>query len=136
MARSARTSPLYEDRITCVAPAHFAEAMSAISSSKDGGTCAWETLARVIMDDSDSLENVCLSSEPSLRYLSESSHVLKEAVRNVNTGHGKLVAAYTFDAGPNGVVLSQSRGVLQEVENELLRLLSSRGLPMPIKTYS
>ncbi|HSB47041.1 MAG TPA: diphosphomevalonate decarboxylase [Candidatus Bilamarchaeum sp.] len=65
------------------------------------------SLAEMIMKASNSLHQICLGTYPPIVYLSEASLKIIEAVHKMN--EGGIVAAYTFDAGPNAVVFCEGR---------------------------
>ncbi|KAG9392125.1 Diphosphomevalonate/phosphomevalonate decarboxylase [Carpediemonas membranifera] len=99
MLRSAATCP-FMDRRAEVASARLEDVESAIIS-KD-----FPKLAEEVMRDSNDLHAVCLSSYPPIVYLSASSLAVINTVHALNSSHNSPIAAYTFDAGPNAMILT------------------------------
>lgn len=56
------------------------------------------------MRESNSFHATCLDTEPPIFYLNDVSRAAIQAVQSINEKAGRLVAAYTFDAGPNAVI--------------------------------
>lgn len=78
------------------------------------------------MADSNSFHATCLDTIPPIFYLNDVSRAAIKAVEDINKKAGKIVAAYTFDAGPNAVIYFEEentsivagtlKGALGEVE--------------------
>lgn len=98
MQTTAETSTLAPARFNEIVPRRMKEIEEAIHN-KD-----FETFARVTMQDSNSFHAICLDSWPPIHYLNDVSRAAMNAVETANRKAGKLVAAYTFDAGPNAVI--------------------------------
>ena len=98
MQTTVATSTLAPTRFGEVVKKRMAEIEKAIQE-KD-----FETFAKVTMQDSNSFHAVCLDSWPPIQYLNDVSRAAMNAVEKMNAKAGKLVAAYTFDAGPNAVI--------------------------------
>lgn len=64
----------------------------------------FETFGRITMQDSNSFHAICLDSWPPIHYLNDVSRAAMNAVETANRKAGKIVGAYTFDAGPNAVI--------------------------------
>jgi diphosphomevalonate decarboxylase len=64
----------------------------------------FETFGRITMQDSNSFHAICLDSYPPIHYLNDVSRAAVNAVEKMNSKAGKIIAAYTFDAGPNAVI--------------------------------
>ncbi|KAK9473311.1 GHMP kinase [Dipodascopsis tothii] len=92
------TSTLFEHRIKDVVPKRF-EQMSAAILAKD-----FETFGRLTMVDSNQFHAVCLDSTPPIFYMNDTSRSVIALVEKLNALHNRVVAAYTFDAGPNAVL--------------------------------
>ena len=56
------------------------------------------------MRESNSFHATCLDTEPPIFYLNDVSRAAIRAVEEINEKAGKVIAAYTFDAGPNAVI--------------------------------
>lgn len=98
MQRTTQTSTLFPARVKVVESSRMGEIEKAIRE-KD-----FETFARVTMQDSNSFHAVCLDSWPPVPYLNDASKAAMDAVHTINRRAGKLICAYTFDAGPNAVI--------------------------------
>ena len=98
MQETARTSSLFRTRVEKVVPELMKEMEEAIQD-KD-----FETFARVTMRESNGFHATCLDTEPPILYLNDVSRAAIRAVEAINKMAGRIVAAYTFDAGPNAVI--------------------------------
>ncbi|KAK4701368.1 diphosphomevalonate decarboxylase, partial [Phenoliferia sp. Uapishka_3] len=102
MQRTVATSALLQHRIKNVVPARMT-AMSDAILAKD-----FDKFARETMADSNQFHAVALDTEPPIFYLNDVSRSIIALVTEINrvslANNGKLVAAYTFDAGPNAVI--------------------------------
>jgi len=98
MQETVKTSSLFQTRATEVVPKRMIE-MEAAIEKRD-----FETFARVTMRESNSFHATCLDTDPPIFYLNDSSRAAIRAVEAINQQAGRIVAAYTFDAGPNAVV--------------------------------
>lgn len=58
------------------------------------------------MNDSDSFHQTCLDSSFGFDYLTPSSYELKKLIKTYNQNQRDLEAAYTFDAGQNGFIIT------------------------------
>lgn len=101
MQRTVETSPLLQHRLTLV-PKRMDDISQAIRA-KD-----FETFAKITMMDSNNFHACCLDTSPPIFYLNDVSKAIIAVVEEINrasaaAGHG-LIAAYTFDAGPNAVI--------------------------------
>ncbi|CAD6198201.1 unnamed protein product [Caenorhabditis auriculariae] len=105
MRRSVETSALLPHRALVVVPQRV-EKLSKAFEERD-----FETLATVIMQDSNQFHAICLDSHPPLKYLSESSWDFMVMVQEFNDSMGAVLAAYTFDAGPNACVFLEKTSV-------------------------
>lgn len=98
MQTTVATSSLFRTRAEHVVPRAMREMENAIAE-KDFGT-----FAKVTMRESNSFHACCMDTDPPIFYLNDTSRAAIRAVESINERAGKLVAAYTFDAGPNCVV--------------------------------
>ena len=102
MQVTVQTSSLFQTRAEVVVPARM-ERMEHAIRDRD-----FDAFARLTMQDSNGFHAVCLDSWPPIAYLNDVSRAAVRIVEGINrhstdAGAG-LVAAYTFDAGPNAVV--------------------------------
>ncbi|KAI4210685.1 MAG: hypothetical protein LQ351_006460 [Letrouitia transgressa] len=98
MQTTVQTSTLFKTRAESVVPARMKE-MEAAIAAKD-----FESFAKVSMRESNSFHATCLDTEPPIFYMNDVSRAAIKAVEAINEKTGKVVAGYTFDAGPNCVV--------------------------------
>ena len=70
------------------------------------------------LQDSNQFHAVCLDTFPPISYLTDTSHLIIQAITQYNKIKGTPKAAYTFDAGPNAVIYT-----LAEDVNEVLSLV-------------
>ena len=98
MQATVETSALFQTRTNHVVPKEMAEIEQAIHA-KD-----FNSFGRITMRESNSFHATCLDTEPPIFYLNDVSHAAIRAVEELNTRAGMIVAAYTFDAGPNAVI--------------------------------
>lgn len=98
MQSTVKTSDLFEHRITEVVPKRFEEMKESIVN-KD-----FEKFGELTMKDSNSFHAVCLDSYPPIFYLNDTSKKIIKLIHRLNELEGKIIAACTFDAGPNAVI--------------------------------
>jgi diphosphomevalonate decarboxylase len=98
MQTTVATSSLFQSRATETVPRRMKEMQDAIKN-KD-----FETFGKVTMMDSNSFHATCLDTFPPIFYLNDISRAAIKVVEAINAAAGKIIAAYTFDAGPNAVV--------------------------------
>ena len=98
MQATVRTSGLFPARVEVLVPERMAR-MEAAIRARD-----FPTFAHVTMCESNSFHATCLDTDPPIFYLNDVSRAAIQAVQAINEKAGRLVAAYTFDAGPNAVV--------------------------------
>jgi diphosphomevalonate decarboxylase len=115
MKQTVATSPLYKSRLDYVEGA-LKEVEEAIRE-KD-----FETVARIVMKESNNMHAVILDTYPPILYLNDVSKEIIYAIHDLNDSEGRAVAAYTFDAGPNPHIfvleknLKKVKEVLSEIE--------------------
>lgn len=101
MQATVATSPLLQERLKVV-PGRMDTIEKAIRD-KD-----FDAFADVTMRDSNQFHAVCLDTQPPIFYLNDVSRGVIALVEELNRAHkeqtGHLLAAYTFDAGPNAVI--------------------------------
>ncbi|KAF2840693.1 Diphosphomevalonate decarboxylase [Patellaria atrata CBS 101060] len=116
MQTTVKTSTLFPARAADVVPARMRE-MSYAIEKRD-----FETFGRITMRDSNSFHATCLDTYPPIFYMNDVSRAAIRAVEAINEAAGKIVAAYTFDAGPNAVIyyLQESHSVVAGRFQEIL----------------
>ena len=98
MQTTVNTSKLFPMRANEVVPQEM-KAMEKAILEKD-----FQSFGRVTMRESNSFHATCLDTEPPIFYLNDVSRAAIRAVEDINERAGKIIAAYTFDAGPNAVI--------------------------------
>lgn len=98
MQTTVATSSLFASRASETVPRRMKEMQDAIKN-KD-----FETFGKVTMMDSNSFHATCLDTYPPIFYLNDVSRAAIKMVEQINNTAGKIIAAYTFDAGPNAVI--------------------------------
>lgn len=114
MQTTVATSSLFSARANETVPRRMKEMQKAIED-KD-----FESFAKVTMVDSNSFHATCLDTYPPIFYLNDVSRAAIKIVESINQAAGKIIAAYTFDAGPNAVVY-----YLEENEKEVAGLFKT-----------
>ncbi|THD21376.1 Diphosphomevalonate decarboxylase [Fasciola hepatica] len=69
----------------------------------------FSSLGTVIMKESNQLHALCLDAWPPCVYLNEFSLALIRWVHGINKYFGRLLVAYTFDAGPNCFLIAEAK---------------------------
>lgn len=103
MQITVQTSDLFQHRIQNVVPARFEEMKRSILD-KD-----FNKFAELTIKDSNSFHAVCLDSYPPIFYLNDTSKRIIKLINLLNESAGELIAAYTFDAGPNAVIYYEEK---------------------------
>ncbi|MEM3875746.1 MAG: diphosphomevalonate decarboxylase [Candidatus Micrarchaeaceae archaeon] len=80
----------------------------------------FETMAKVIMQDSNSLHAVMLDTWPPIIYLNDSSKEIIYDVLELNNKYNKTIAGYTFDAGPNAHIITT-----EKYSNEIINIIKN-----------
>lgn len=94
MKQTIATSALYPARLAYVEKA-VGEMKKAVLA-KD-----FQKFGELTMRESSNLHSVMLDTWPAIMYLNDISKEIIYAVQELNAAEGKIIAAYTFDAGPN-----------------------------------
>lgn len=100
MATSVATSPFVRHRAAAVVPERL-PAMEAAYLARD-----FSAFAKLTMQDSNSFHAVCADTYPPIFYMNDVSRRVVGLVHAVNEAAGRVVAGYTFDAGPNAVLFA------------------------------
>ncbi|KAF8566761.1 hypothetical protein P879_06449 [Paragonimus westermani] len=101
MERTVSTSPLYQ--LGRVQSAHINEKRLLDALRKRD----FPTFAEVAMRESDQLHAVCLDTWPPCLFLSAVSLAIMRWVHRLNQYCGRILVAYTYDAGPNAILLAE-----------------------------
>ena len=98
MQATMKTSSLFKTRSEEVVPRVMKDMEQAILNRD------FSTFGRITMRESNSFHATCLDTEPPIFYLNDVSRAAIRTVESINQHAGTIVAAYTFDAGPNAVI--------------------------------
>ena len=107
MQRTVDTSELLKHRIQHIVPARMKAIIEAIKRRD------FNAFAQVTMQDSNQFHAVALDTDPPIFYMNDISRAIVAIIVELNRasvarGDG-LVAAYTYDAGPNAVIYTLER---------------------------
>lgn len=125
MQRTLETCPWMNLKTKSIVPQRIIEAKECISK-KD-----FESLAEIIMRESNELHASCAASFPPIFYLNDTSRMIINAIHELNEQHGKNIAAYSFDAGPNPFIFTEKQN-----ETTVIDLLVNLGFSRPIMTVA
>uniref|UniRef100_A0A0D9YL57 Uncharacterized protein n=1 Tax=Oryza glumipatula TaxID=40148 RepID=A0A0D9YL57_9ORYZ len=103
MRDSVETSPLLQYRAQTIVPERVLKMEEAIKSRN------FESFARLTCADSNQFHAVCLDTSPPIFYMNDTSHRIISLVEKWNQSEGTPQVAYTFDAGPNAVLIAPNR---------------------------
>ncbi|XP_015169865.1 diphosphomevalonate decarboxylase-like [Solanum tuberosum] len=103
MRETVETSALIEHRAKEVVPKRIIQMEEAIQK-RDFATFTHLTCA-----DSNQFHAVCLDTSPPIFYMNDTSHRIISCVEKWNRSEGTPQVAYTFDAGPNAVLIARNR---------------------------
>ncbi|KAJ3683138.1 hypothetical protein LUZ60_013365 [Juncus effusus] len=103
MRETVETSTLIEHRAKSVVPERIVKMQEAINK-KD-----FEWFTKLACKDSNQFHAVCLDTSPPIFYMNDTSHRIINLVERWNRSEGTPQVAYTFDAGPNAVLISPNR---------------------------
>jgi diphosphomevalonate decarboxylase len=112
MKQTVETSPLYKIRPKYVEESITPQLVHAIKSRD------FDTIGRLIMKESNDLHAVMLDTYPPIFYLNDISREIIYAIHELNQRKGKIIGAYTFDAGPNAHIIT-----LQENKSKIINML-------------
>ncbi|XP_023335976.1 diphosphomevalonate decarboxylase [Eurytemora carolleeae] len=105
MKNSVETSPLLKFRAEHCVPKRTREMIQAIQDKN------FPVFAELTMKDSNQFHAVCQDTYPPCVYLNQASHAVSSLVHQINSSSHNLVAAYTFDAGPNACIFLLEKDV-------------------------
>jgi diphosphomevalonate decarboxylase len=103
MRDTVETSPLLQYRAQTVVPSRILKMEEAIKNRD------FESFARLTCADSNQFHAVCLDTSPPIFYMNDTSHRIISLVEKWNHAEGTPQVAYTFDAGPNAVLIARNR---------------------------
>lgn len=108
MQNTVATSSLFPHRTTVVVPQRMKEMEEAIAKRD------FDAFGLITMKESNSFHATCLDTSPPIFYLNDISRSAIRVVESLNASQGRVVAAYTFDAGPNAVIyfLDEDRDIV------------------------
>lgn len=98
MQRTVDTSEFLKHRADALVEPRMAAMRTAVAARD------FETFGKLTMRDSNQFHSTCLDTYPPIFYLNGTSAHIIRVVHAINAAAGRVVAAYTFDAGPNAVV--------------------------------
>jgi diphosphomevalonate decarboxylase len=99
------TSGMFQRRAEVVVPKAML-AMEKAVREKD-----FEAFGKTTMMESNSFHATCLDTYPPIFYLNDVSRAAIRVVEDINKAAGKVIAAYTFDAGPNAVIYFEEKNI-------------------------
>eukprot|EP01001_Neometanema_parovale_P008307 NODE_4589_length_1043_cov_74.098913_g4386_i0.p1 GENE.NODE_4589_length_1043_cov_74.098913_g4386_i0~~NODE_4589_length_1043_cov_74.098913_g4386_i0.p1 ORF type:complete len:207 (+),score=25.82 NODE_4589_length_1043_cov_74.098913_g4386_i0:370-990(+) len=114
MATSVRTCPLMKERCELLVPKRIVDSRQAIAPRN------FDEFARITMQESDSLRDVCMATDPPIDYWTPQSHAIIKFVKTFNSFYGSNRCCYTFDAGPNAFLFTTTAdlpGLLKAVQH-------------------
>lgn len=120
METSKATSPLLRFRAASVVPDRMTQMERAVLD-KD-----FQTFGKLTMQDSNQFHATCLDTYPPIFYMNDVSKAIIRLVTVLNEFHGRIVAAYTFDAGPNAVIYTLAKDEAQ-VASAMLKFFPAPG---------
>ena len=97
------TSELFKYRISTVVEKHILELKKSLEN-KD-----FNSLAEIIIKDSNNFHACCRDSYPTINYLNEESEYIIKGVTLLNKNFEKNICAYTFDAGSNAFIIYERK---------------------------
>nr|AFM77982.1 mevalonate diphosphate decarboxylase [Eleutherococcus senticosus] len=103
MQDSCKTSMLIQHRAKEVVPKRIIQMENAIEKRD------FPSFARLACADSNQFHAVCLDTSPPISYMNDTSYKIINCVEKWNRSEGTPQVAYTFDAGPNAVLIARDR---------------------------
>jgi len=114
MQNSVRTSELLAHRAEKIVPGRISEMEDAIHK-KD-----FQKFASLTIRDSNQFHATCMDTTPPIFYMNDVSKSVVALIEALNDDEGKLKAAYTFDAGPNAVIFTETEKDMKDVLAHIL----------------
>lgn len=114
MRETVETSALIQHRAKEVVPKRIIQMEEAIKNRD------FPAFSRLACADSNQFHAVCLDTLPPIFYMNDSSHRIISCVEKWNRFEGTPQVAYTFDAGPNAVLISHNRKTAAQLLQRLL----------------
>lgn len=103
MRETVETSLLLKHRAKEVVPKRIVQMEEAIKNRD------FASFAQLTCSDSNQFHAVCLDTSPPIFYMNDTSHRIISVVEKWNRSEGMPQVAYTFDAGPNAVMIARDR---------------------------
>lgn len=123
METSRLTSLLLQHRASVIVQPRLEE-MEKAYMAKD-----FETFGRITMQDSNQFHAVCMDTYPPIFYMNDVSKSIIRLTHALNAHYGCVVAAYTYDAGPNAVLYTLEKYV------SVVVAVMTRYFPAPDNDY-
>ncbi|CAL5363344.1 unnamed protein product [Camellia sinensis] len=114
MRETVETSMLIKHRAKEVVPKRIVEMEEAIKNRD------FPSFAHLACADSNQFHAVCMDTSPPIFYMNDTSHRIIGCVEKWNRSEESPQVAYTFDAGPNAVMIARSRKVAALLLQRLL----------------
>ncbi|KAK8531718.1 hypothetical protein V6N13_131077 [Hibiscus sabdariffa] len=114
MHESVETSLLLQHRAKEVVPKRTIQMEEAIKGRD------FASFAKLTCADSNQFHAVCLDTSPPIFYMNDTSHRIISHVEKWNRSEGSPQVAYTFDAGPNAVLIARNRKAAAQLLQRLL----------------
>ncbi|OAY38986.1 diphosphomevalonate decarboxylase MVD2, peroxisomal isoform X2 [Manihot esculenta] len=114
MHETVETSLLLQHRAKEIVPKRIVQMEMSIKN-RDFASFAHLTCA-----DSNQFHAVCLDTCPPIFYMNDTSHRIISCVEKWNRSEGTPQVAYTFDAGPNAVLIAHNRKAAAQLLQKLL----------------
>lgn len=114
MRESVETSMLIKHRAKEVVPKRIVDMEEAIKNRD------FPSFAHLACADSNQFHAVCLDTCPPIFYMNDTSHRIIGCVEKWNRSEESPQVAYTFDAGPNAVLIARNRKVAASLLQRLL----------------
>ncbi|KAM3732947.1 hypothetical protein ACB098_11G097200 [Castanea mollissima] len=103
MRETVETSLLLKHRAKEIVPKRIVQMEEAIKNRD------FASFAKLTCTDSNQFHAVCLDTSPPIFYMNDTSHRIISVVEKWNRSEGVPQVAYTFDAGPNAVMIARDR---------------------------
>ncbi|KAJ8754573.1 hypothetical protein K2173_005734 [Erythroxylum novogranatense] len=114
MRESVETSLLLHHRAKEIVPKRIMQMEEAIKDRN------FESFSQLTCADSNQFHAVCLDTCPPIFYMNDTSHRIISLVEKWNRAEGTPQVAYTFDAGPNAVLIARNRKAATQLLKKLL----------------